>query len=313
MAKKGLKINKVVYFDELTHTYLTSKGVELIGVTTLMRMMGVAPNYANIAPDVLDRAARRGSATHKAIECYCNGCEVEIDEEFASETILNLEAFKRLGLNVLASEYLVSDNEHIASSIDLVLKDMSLVDIKTTSEVHWDAVAWQLSIYKYLFELQNKDKQVKRLQVLHLRGGKAQLSDVQELPAEQVQALIKSYLDGVTYVRPSSNDYSLIVDGTTEQAITLLAQLEDKIITLKEQIKTYEDEQKTLKDKVLSLMESNNIKKWDVSDTLSLTYVAPSVRETLDSKRLKEEQPTIYQEFIKRSQTKASLRINIKK
>ena len=53
-----LKQNKKVYFDELTHTYLMGEK-ELTGVTTMMKIMGVAPDYGDVPKEVLERAAAR--------------------------------------------------------------------------------------------------------------------------------------------------------------------------------------------------------------------------------------------------------------
>ena len=304
--------NKKIFFDETTHTYLDEDNNVLIGVTSLMKEMGLSPSsYKDIPEDVLERAARRGSATHKAIERYCKG-EKDIpelsDPEFGEETRLNLYAFTQLGLKVLANEYLVSDNEHIASSIDLVPDDLSLIDIKTTFEVHWESVAWQLSIYKYLFELQNPKKKVKRLQVLHIRGGKAKLYDVAEIPQSEVKRLITAYKNGETFIP----DALIKLTPEEEKAISLLSQLEEKIVSLKAQAKAFEEQKAGLVEGIITLMEKHSVKKWEVSPTLSFTYVAPVEKETIDSKKLKEEQPEIFKEYSKKSTTKASLRINIK-
>ena len=63
-----------------------------------------------------------------------------------------------VGYKAFANEYTVSDNEHFASNIDCVWeKDerISLGDIKTTANLDLEYLGWQLSIYAYLFELQN--------------------------------------------------------------------------------------------------------------------------------------------------------------
>ena len=68
---KELTINSHVYFDDITHSYLTNDGEFLIGVTSLMRKHGLSPDYSSIPEDVLQKAAERGSKVHKDIELYC--------------------------------------------------------------------------------------------------------------------------------------------------------------------------------------------------------------------------------------------------
>ncbi len=66
--------------------------------------------------------------------------------------------------------------------------------------------------------------------------------------------------------------------------------------------------EKQIKVDLLKLMEENGIKKWE-NDAFTVTYVAPTKRETLDSKRLKEECPEIAEAYTKSSEVKASVRI----
>ena len=79
---------------------------------------------------------------------------------------------------------------------------------------------------------------------------------------------------------------------------------------LKEQI------DKKLKDKteqILEEMENKGILK--VSNEivgLEVTYIAPSDRESFDSKKLREDNPDLYDEYVKMSPVKSSIRIKLK-
>lgn len=66
-------------------------------------------------------------------------------------------------------------------------------------------------------------------------------------------------------------------------------------------IKAKEDE---LKKAILEEMESKGIIKLD-TDVLSITYVAPTERESLDGKTLREELPDIYDAYVKISPVKS--------
>lgn len=301
--------NKEVFFSDLVHGYLNSQDKELIGVTSLLKMYGLSADYSGIPADTLQKAADRGSAVHKAIEDWCKGNPFSYDGEYFDEVVNDLEAFKSLGLDVLANEYLVSDNTHIASSIDVVLKDLTLVDIKTTSKIHWDAVSWQLSIYKYLFELQNPKKKVTGLKVLQLRGGKAVYEDVREIPRDQVLGLIAAYKDGADWARPTME---ALMQSDQERALQALTVLEKKAAAIKSELKSIEDEKKKLNEILLGFMREQNLVKWDINPNFSLTRVLAYNKYSVDTKKLQEEQPELYEKYKKTTIVAEQIRISIK-
>jgi len=301
--------NKDVFFSDIVHGYINKEDKELIGVTSLLKMYGLGADYAGIPEATLEKAAERGSAVHKAIEDWCKGKPFSYDGEYFDEVVNDLEAFKHLELPVLANEYLVSDNTHIASSIDIVLKDLTLVDIKTTSRIHYDAVAWQLSIYKWLFELQNPRKKVAGLKVLHLRGGKAKYEDVQEIPREQVLGLVAAYKDGADWARPTME---ALMQSDQERALQALKVLEEKATAIKSELKSIEDEKKKLNEILLVFMREQNLVKWDINPNFSLTRVLAYDKYSVDSKRLQEEQPELYEKYKKTTRVAEQIRISIK-
>lgn len=64
-----------------------------------------------------------------------------------------------------------------------------------------------------------------------------------------------------------------------------------------------------LKAKVIELHETQNLPKNVIVGGAKLTYVSPSTRSTIDSKKLKEEEPEIAKKFTKTSQVGATVRI----
>lgn len=304
-----LKQNTKVYFDDLTHTYLCGEK-ELTGVTTLMKRTGLSPDYSDVPEAVLNKAAERGTAYHKAIEAFCKHTEPAASD-YDAEIIPALQSFAALGINAVANEYLVSDDELVASSIDLVRQDsedsVSLIDIKTTSEIHKYSVGWQLSIYKWLFNLANPEIKVNALYCLHIRDGVCRLVEVNEVAPEEVRRLIDCFRDGREFVQ------TLATTDAQNRAIQAVAELERAITLLDAELKKKKAEQDALKGGLIELMKSHNIKKWEFGDSVSLTYIEPSTRQTVDSSRLKKEQPEIYSAYLKESVTKESLRINIRK
>ena len=83
------------------------------------------------------------------------------------------------------------------------------------------------------------------------------------------------------------------------------------IVTIEREVAKLKEMQDTYKKTLLEQMEANNVIKIDVPE-LTITRTLPTQRETLDSKLLREEKPEVYDEYVKFSEVKGSLRIKIK-
>ena len=83
------------------------------------------------------------------------------------------------------------------------------------------------------------------------------------------------------------------------------------IVEIEKQIKDLKALQDSYKENLLKEMEENNVLKVD-TEKLLISYVEPSTRETLDSKKLKEDLPDIYDLYVKFTDVKSSLRIKVK-
>lgn len=304
--------NNQVSFDEITHTYFNRDGVELIGVTSLMKKMGVAPDYTGIPQEVLEAAAAKGTILHKAIEDYCirYRCGEKSDEPLSND----MRAFESLNIHprIIANEYLVSDNENIASSIDIVAQtekddEVDLIDTKRTSTVHKDAVSWQLSIYRKFFEAQNPHLKVRNLYCLHFHNENAKLIPIQGKSKEEVDELISCYLEGRDYIPKD-----IVPSENIGNAMNVLTLLEQTIKSLETQVKEAKQKQEEARQCVLEFMKAHHLKKWVMTEGTTFTYVLPSNRISLDGTRLKEEKPEIYNEYLKDTPVKESLKITIK-
>lgn len=290
-----LRKNKEVAFNEWLHVYTASDGHTLIGVTELMKRHGLSPDYGGISKDVLEKAAARGTAIHQLLQDYDDGKAVIEDE--------NLKAYKALGLKVHCSEYLVSDNEIVATFIDKVLDDCSLADVKSTSSVHRRPLEWQLSIGAYLFELQNPGKKVPHLYCIHVRDGKAKLIEVNRIPNEAVERLIECERCGVVYSdNPVPADAAIALE---EQAVVLAEQL-DQIARLKLAIKETEQASAELQQRLYDYMTENNLDEM-ACELGTFVRKAPYTKKALDSTRLKKEKPELYEQYLKESEIKGSI------
>lgn len=93
--------------------------------------------------------------------------------------------------------------------------------------------------------------------------------------------------------------------------ITLEQEVIDKLVFCETQIAEAKKIQEEYKQAILQAMENNGVKKFEC-DALSITYVEPTTRDTIDSKTLKSELPDIYYSYCKTSNVKASVRLKIK-
>jgi predicted phage-related endonuclease len=92
-----------------------------------------------------------------------------------------------------------------------------------------------------------------------------------------------------------------VVENKITQAI---AQFQDQLATLKER-----DE--NLRNELKVAMKANGVKKFG-NDFLDITYIAETERVTIDTKKLKEEKPDLWNEYSKTSKVSDSVRIKIK-
>ena len=85
----------------------------------------------------------------------------------------------------------------------------------------------------------------------------------------------------------------------------------EQIAAYEENIKKLKAAEEELKAQILAEMEDKGIIKID-NDFLTITYVAASDRETLDTKMLRADLPEIFDDYVKMTPVKASVRIKVK-
>ena len=94
-------------------------------------------------------------------------------------------------------------------------------------------------------------------------------------------------------------------------AVVLNDEVSKQIAEFERKIKEMKEKEEELKKAILAEMEEKNILKIESND-LVITYVAPSDRETFDSKLFREEYSALYDEYVKMSTVKSSIRIKVK-
>ena len=303
-----------VAFDEFTHSYIMGDKV-LIGITTLMKHQGLSPDYDGISPEILADAAKRGTAVHTLLEHYDNGetaVPAEVLSDYFEGKVLQtkeeqealLKAYAKLGLQIECSEYLVTDNKIVASFIDKVFKDGSLADVKTTSSLHLDSVAWQLSIYAYLFERQNPEIKVPHLYAIHIRNGQAKLIEVQRVADEEVAEVLRCEEAGERYVQKNAPaDASLVLSDAEALA---LVDAETKIAAYEAATKELKASSEAIKDKLYQYMLANNLEEMSCPGGV-FKLKKPYETTRVNSAKLKSKYPEIAAEVSSVSEVKGSV------
>lgn len=300
-----------VYFDELTHTYTLGDKM-LTGITPVVGWL-FPDTYKDIPEAVLMRAAEYGTIVHKSIE-LADTLGIVTDEN--SQAYIKMRS--EHGCDIVRNEYLVSDDERFASSIDLVMESpdgVVLGDIKTTSSLQRDNVRVQLSIYAYLFEMMNPSAKVAKLVAVWLPKPQYGTPDwvvLERIPSDVCSGILAAFADGgdpepwrkaigVVGV-PVKVDDTLPVD---------IREVEKEIAHIEEQAKQLKAKSDELRAGLLRVFEENSVKKYD-GEYLIITRKEASTREDFDKKAFQQAHPDLYAKFVKKTNVKPSLLIKVK-
>ena len=288
-----------IKFDETLHKY-TVDGKEVISVTQLLQKHKITPSYDAVDKELLRMASERGTLIHEEVEKWIESGESGFTEE--AERICRYLSRRTDDIFNMMSEQMVA-NDVVAGRFDVIFshdKKLVLADIKTGNTKHLFGWSWQLSLYKYLYE-KMYGKEIDSLEILWANG------DLTVIPCEyvgdeKIENLLKAEREGRLI-----SDVDL---GVSEE------ELED-LTELMEEIKAKEDELKLMKEKVdkvkeilYGTMEKEGVKTVDRGN-LKITYVAPSCRTSVDSKKLEKEEPEIYKKYVKTTTVAGSIKITL--
>lgn len=289
-----------IKFDETLHKY-TVDGKEVISVTQLLQKHKITPSYDAVDKELLRMASERGTLIHEEVENWIKNNEKGFTEE--AERIcdyLNSNADRD---SRIISEQIVA-NDIVAGRFDLLYLDdkkrLVLTDIKTGNSKHLYGWTWQLSLYKYLYE-KMYDKKIESLQIFWVNG------DLTVIPCEYVGD------DKIENLLNAEREGRLISDvdlGVSEEELEDLEELMQEIKVKKEELKVLEDKVGKIQDILYDTMGKEGVKTVD-RGKLKITYVAPSTRVSVDSKKLQKEEPEIYNKYVKTTTVAGSIKITL--
>ena len=308
MEKVNL-INNGVTFKEEEHEYWLGDK-QLFGITSAIQHQVAKSEYDNCPEYLIKKAGQYGSDVHKSIQRLIN--------DFEHDGTVETEDFRELtkDMNIEACEYNVSDLEHWASNIDIVVRvsddEFNLFDVKTYSnskltKTQLLKAKFQLSIYAMLFEGQNKGAKVRNLGIMHISnkirkdGSENHISEIlpiDRIPNDVCQNLLDCELQGTQFQNP----YDIPKD---------VASKVNRIIKLIQTKKEAEEELNAIKKDVLETMLFLDVKSWK-GEKITFSRIEETQRSSFDLVAFKKAYPDLpYDSYVKTSKVAGSLKIAV--
>ena len=289
-----------IKFDETLHKY-TVDGKEVISVTQLLQKHKITPSYDAVDKELLRMASERGTLIHEEVENWIKDRELGFTEE--AYYICDYLKDKSYYGSEIISEQMVA-NDVVAGRFDLLFLDgkkrLVLADIKTGNSKHLYGWTWQLSLYKYLYE-RMYDKKIESLQIFWANG------DLTVIPCEYVGD------DKIENLLNAEREGRLISDvdlGVSEEELEDLEELMVDIKSKEEELKLLKEKVDKVKEVLYDTMGKEGVKTVD-RGKLKITYVAPSNRTSIDSKKLEKEEPEIYKKYVKTTTVEGNIKITL--
>ncbi len=302
-------VQSPVVFDEVEHRY-TLDGKELSGITSIIHHYCFPDMYGGVSQAVLDKAAERGKRIHNLVQ-------LSVLDLLPDDNRAELQPFfdATKGIEWLASEYLVSDLEAVASAIDLVgLVDgkIYLYDIKTTSVLQLQYLQWQLSIYSRLFRQQNPTLEVAGLRAIHFRDGQCTLTDIIPLQDEYVDALLAAYRSGAE----SFDNPQCHVPAELEDLVSAYAENELSLAELDAARTPLDERKKLLQEQIATLLREQGLQTIETG-AAKVTLAKDSTRQSFDWKAFAssadyKQSPDRYNDYVKSTTVRGRLTVTLR-
>ena len=167
-------------YDDDTHTYLVD-GVIVPSVTQVLQVK-FGGMYTNVAPEILKKAGERGTAVHKSIEDYCTkGIDLGTTEVRHFRFLKSYYDLKPVK-NEIPIIVCKDDIPVTAGRLDMIIDkgdDRAVADIKTTSTLNKEYLAYQLNLYRLgVLQCYHDLGDITKLYGIHIREDKRKLVEI---------------------------------------------------------------------------------------------------------------------------------------
>jgi hypothetical protein len=274
-------MNEQIKYDEATHTYE-------LGDKLLTSVTHIASDICGIKPQFFKAgAAAKGTDIHTELGRYYDPTDKFSADDFTIDEAAKMATFLKREADMRTEVIVWNEGLSYAGTCDLVRvtgnKVSDIIDFKSGA-VNKKYCTVQLSLYKLALESMGYDVSECRLRVVSPKG----ITVIDALSWKECWDLQRSELEPI-----NKNELD-----TIEERMKELAPLVEEYKQLEEQLRT----------SLLEQLELSGATQY-TGRMFTATYVKPTVRVSLDSKRLQEEQPEIYASYIKETKVKGTIKL----
>lgn len=289
------------HFDEENHWYFVGNK-PIKSVSAILKEKGISPDYSFVDKEVLQKASLRGTAIHLQVEEALRYDDLNECEDEALEIVNYIKSQAKDGCISLEQQvYSLNELEPYGGRYDILIENKDnqvvLYDIKTYKS--WSSqkelqVKWQLSLYAYAIESCGAGK-IDKIAVLRF-------DDEKKLSCQELKQLDRlAIIDLLKNKELSKEVYPLSV--TQVKTFLDILKKEDELNILEEQVKS-------LKDKICEYMTDKDIlRAVSLDKSLEITLVKGGNVKSLDSVRLKKDEPELFEKYQKNSVRKNYIKI----
>ena len=293
-----------IIFDEIAHTYTEDRtGEQLPPVNHILNAV-YGSGYEFVNREILNARAERGKEIHLDAHNWLTAAQYYGIKHIETRALVGWLERNDVSLKAVESEKIVSVSGMFAGTADLVTgtaKKAHLWDYKTNLRKptrkmldHWQK---QLSFYKYA--LDRMGYKIEQMTILHLSGENCTPYELKYLGDKFVEDTVKAYNEG-----RQIKETQKALANIDRRTVAKLERTLKKIALLEQEIKP-------IREKIKNEMETRGITAVELGD-VSVTYVAPGKRKSLDTAKFKAEKPEIYEKYLKETTVDSSIRIKIK-
>lgn len=271
-----------IKYDDDTHSYSVD-GKTLKSVTEIAtEILQLNFDYCKYG------SAERGTAIHSELAQYFDP-NVKFDAEDFTTDAPDLAKMLKREPDMRTETIVWNTDLGYAGTIDLLrVKGTTVTDIVDwkTGRVNTKYCTIQLSLYKLALEFMGYNCSNVRLRVISPKG----ITSIEAKTWDEIQDMRKEVL--------TSDDEEL---AAAEARLKELEQYVDEYNELKEKLKEY----------FLNVFKETGGTKY--SGTLyTISYVEPSVRIGLDTKRLQDEMPEVYEKYVRQTNVSSTIKLTKK-
>ena len=308
----------IIDFEEKNHVYSINGDIATISVTELLHKHGLAPNYKGANESTLKKNAEKGKEVHKDLENVLNEAKYEPKTEqgknFKAWCFEHIDC--GVGEQMLGMKYKGLTIAGTADVMAINKKGQFIIgDHKNTAKKNIEYVRWQVSLLDYMARKLGKSKVNGK--ALNWGGAKefwlfkydkttGELDAVALDPIDdfEIETLLDCEVEGKTYQRPA-----LVLDKEFENAVE---SVEFKLFALESERKKIEETASECRKKLCELMEAQGITKWESPRGIVVTYNRATEMVGVDSRKLKDKYPKVFEDCQKLTKKSAYVRVSVK-